>query len=580
MQRTREAAGAIAGVTVQEDLNQTLKTIARHTQRVLRSDAVTLYSYEETTGQFSEWATEILSPHDPEAARPPDKLTPKSVTWSILNISEPPYYHLAEDRASQDKLLGGRFVEAEGIEAAIGIQLRVGERKMGVMFVNFRSPHRFTSDEIATIQLFADQAAVAIHNAQLYEQVQKRATALQALYEAGKAVTSTLTLDEILSRIAEQAWKFTGHYGMPARFTHLALVEGNRLKFKAAYPSEYLPGLRKGVGDIDLEQDERIGITGRAVKAGRSQLVGDVTLNQDYIEYDPETRSELAVPIKLGEQIIGVINVEHPDYNAFDKEDQRDLESLAAQAAIAIQNAQQYYELEKTKELLAAQTFISWIGMVSSVWRHAIEKHALTIREQIQLLRLEMKKPSPRLSRIQEKLDTIERLASQILEKPITPPLTAEGGVNSVPINDLIRERTRQLWTAEPYKSVPLRLNLDLDEAATVRASPEWLRRALDILVDNAVEAVSDVSRPQITINSRSVGNLVEITVMDVGRGISEEIKAKLFREPIPKPKGARGLGLGLLIAQIIVRTYGGEIQLGATGPTGTTMVISLPLEM
>ena len=583
MQRTKDAAKVIAGVTVQEDLTQTLKTIARHTQRVLHSDAVSLYTYNEATGQLgNEWAMEILDPRAPDSARPPSEVRPSSVIWSILNLTGSPYHRLAEDRASEDALLGGRFVRDEGIKAAIGIQLRVGERKVGVMFVNFRSPHRFTSDEITTIQLFADQAAVATSNAQLYEQLRKRATALQALYEAGKAVTSTLTLDEILSRIAEQAWRLTGRYGAPARFTHLALVEDNRLKFKAAYPPEYLPGLRRGVGDIDLEQDGRIGITGRAVKTRQSQLVGDVTLDSDYIGYDPETRTELAVPIKLGERVIGVINAEHPDHNAFGEDDQRDLESLATQAALAIQNARQYDELRRTKGLVGARTALAWMGMVSSAWRHAVDKHALTIREQIQLLRGDLRRSlSPgAYAAMGERLDTIERLTTQILEKPMIPPLSAEEGVALVAINDLVRERARQLWQNDPYKQAKLQLDLRLDNATTVRASPEWLRRAFDILVDNAVEAVAGQEVRRIIISTELSDGRAKITVTDTGPGIPPEVHAKLFVQQVEKPEGTRGFGIGLLIAQAIVQTYGGDIRVESTGPTGTTVAIWLPLAM
>ncbi len=748
MQRTREAAGVIAAVTLQEKLDQTLKTIAQHAQQVLCSDVVTIYSYDEATGRFGEWAAEI-EPRKPDSARPPEKLTSDSVVWSILNLDKPPYYYLTEDRAKEDRLLGGYFVQAEEIRAALGIQLRVGEGKVGVMFVNFRSPHRFTSDEIATIQLFADQAAVAIRNArqyteivrdanlrkgllqagreimalqepkavlqnvvnimrdvlacdvvtlypydqdrgeigfpgyvagelrdrksldklgyvskdsvvgkllasgephfaddapndpvmsaggfvaregvrssagiplkfgdrvvgivfinyrvfhpfpdreqeafllfanqaavairnaQLFEQMNRKTTSLQALYEAGKALSGTLALGDILNHIVEQAWRLTGRYGKQARFSHLALREGRWLRFRAAYPRECLPGLQKGVGDIDLEGGGRIGVTGRAVKTGESQLVGDVTQDPDYIAYDGETRSELAVPIKLGKEVIGVINVEHPDGSAFDEEDRRDLELLAAQAALAIRNARQYEELRRTKGLVGARTALAWMGMTSSVWRHAIDKHAVTIREQSQLLRTEMRKPSPRLPYILEKLDAIERSANQALKKPIVPPLSGEEGVELVGLNDLVRERARQLWQNEPYKRTNLQLELQLPASAIVRVSPEWLRQAFDILVDNAVEAVAESEVQEITIGTQAAGGGAEIRVMDTGHGIPEEIRAKIGLEPIEKPEDAKGLGMGLLMAQTIAQTYGGELRVDSTGPNGTTMVIWLPL--
>jgi len=123
-----------------------------------------------------------------------------------------------------------------------------------------------------------------------------------------------------------------------------------------------------------------------------------------------------------------------------------------------------------------------------------------------------------------------------------------------------------------------LRLDLQLPPSAIVRASPEWLRRAFDVLVDNAIEAVAGREVREITIGTRAANGGAEIWVSDTGPGIPEEILAKIGLEAIEKPEDAKGLGMGLLIAQTVVETYGGELRVAATGPTGTTMAIWLPL--
>ena len=910
LQRTREAAEVITRVTLEEDLHQTLTIIAKYTQQVLRSDAVTIYSYDEVTGRLGAWAAEIHESREPDSARPPKELKPTSGVWGILGLDAPPFYHLAEDQVGEDDLLGGRFVRDEEIRAAIGIQLRVGGQKVGVMFVNFRSPHRFTEDEIATIQLFGGQAAVAIrnaqqyaeimrqanlrrgllqaaqqitgvrkpktilqnivnimrdvvacdvvtlytydqehnvvgypayvagelrypqklnelgyvdeesvvgkllksgqahfaedaltdplmsagnfvkredikssaglplmfgdrvlgiifvnyrdlhsfpewereslqlfatlaatalHNAYLFDQVEKANNGLQALYEAGQIISSTLALEDILERIAEQAWRLSGRHGKTPRFSHIALKEGRWLRIKAAYPPEYLAGPIRKMGDVDLKGAGPFGVSGRAVKEGKPQIVGDTTQDPDYIPHGSKTRSELAVPINLGEEVIGVINVEHPAPHAFDEDDLRDLTSLAAQAAIAIQNARlyersqivarisweatqsleldtflntlfaslkeifarrqipvclslmtynkdkniliphptsfypekkkvnavplnargimtlvartrepyyapdvsrdphylrllpdtrseiavpilfggellgvldlespvldaftpqdqqllktladqvavmlqnvrQYEALKRAKSIIGARTALAWMGMTSSAWRHEIDKHAVTICDLCQLVHQEIQKPSPRLYYIQEKVQTIERLAKQIQEKPIVPPLSSEEGTKPVNLSDLVSERAKQLWQREPYKKVELYLDLQMPDGVTVQVSPEWLRRAFDELVDNAVEAVRDRQVQKVTIGTRLARGGAEIWISDTGPGIPEDIRAKIGLETIEKPEDARGLGMGLLIAQTIVQTYGGEIRVENTGPEGTTMVIWLPV--
>jgi C4-dicarboxylate-specific signal transduction histidine kinase len=171
----------------------------------------------------------------------------------------------------------------------------------------------------------------------------------------------------------------------------------------------------------------------------------------------------------------------------------------------------------------------------------------------------------------------MERLASQIMEKPITPPLSAEEGVATILVNDLISERAKRLWEHEPYSTTQLSLDMRLEPSAVVRVSPEWLTRAFDMLVDNAVEAVKGQAVQKVTISMRRSEGIVEILVSDTGPGIRADVMEKLFLEPIPKAPSERGLGVGLLMAQTIVQTYGGEILVGSTGPEGTTMIMRLP---
>jgi PAS domain S-box-containing protein len=482
----------------------------------------------------------------------------------VFNIAEAPF---------------GRpdLIEEEKLCTALVAPLIKGEELIGILCVYSRNePRPFGEREEELAGVFANHAAIAIQNARLYDETNRRAAVLQALYEAGKAVTSTLTLKEILDQIVKQAWKLATPHGRPTHFSHLALVEDNRIWFEAANTREIKKELIGRVGELDLERSPRIGIVGRVVQTRKSQNVGDATLDPDYVELRASTRSQLAVPVVIGERVFGVINVEHPAYAAFDQEDLEALEHLAAQAAVAIQNARQYEELGQIQGLVGARTALAWMGMASSNWRHTIDGHAISIREQAQHLRSDLDLGLP----VNDRLDTIRQLAGKILEKPITPPLSNEEGVESVPIGDLVQERLAQLWHYKPYDAAEFEINLDLEDCATVRTSPEWLRQALDALIDNAVEAMitSETKQVLVTIGQKREG--VEISIADTGVGIPEDVQPKLMQEPIKKVKGVKGQGMGLLMAQTIVQAYGGEIYLKRTGPAGTTMAIWLPLEM
>ena len=138
------------------------------------------------------------------------------------------------------------------------------------MFVNFRKRHRFTNDETINIELFAHQAAVAIDNAYMFEQQtvlynqQKRhLAALEALYNAGRAFSGTLDLDEILDHVAEQAYQLALPAGEHTHFSYVKWVENGKIYLKNTYPRNKLDKAKKKVLVIDLEKDLPIGISGR-----------------------------------------------------------------------------------------------------------------------------------------------------------------------------------------------------------------------------------------------------------------------------------------------------------------------------
>lgn len=572
----RDTAQMLAELTLLGDLKRTLDSIASRTCSVLRCDVVTLYTYDQERDEFHHPPV-MVGVRNEEKVIGFGYVARDSVPYRIVVRDE---VYLTED-SPNDPVMRGGFTDREEIKSSIGIPLAAAGQKVGVMFANYRNHHRFTTDELNHVSLFAGQAAVAIYNAHLYNHMQERANASHALYRAGRALIESLDLDQILSKIAEQARLLASYKGERAHFANILLVEGTTARFVAGCPQIEMKRIEKEVGEtIDWVNGKsgRIGVVGRAINLKRPQRVGNVHEDPDYVVFHPETTSELAVPIVYDNQVIGVINVESKEINAFDKDDERDIESLAAQAALAIENARQFRELKRAKTLVGARTAVAWMGMASSAWRHANQGKAITIKDEIEFLQ-ELLPVKALTKDILERLKKIERLAREISEEPVTAPLSSEESVESVIINDLVQSRLKQLWENEPYNSVDLETVLQLGDSATVRSSREWLRRVLDILIDNAVDAMQGKAQKCLTVMTLMEDDRVKITISDTGTGIPEPIKAKLTSEPIKKPKGSKGQGVGLLMAQTILQAYGGEIQIGSTGINGTTMVIVLPME-
>jgi len=167
------------------------------------------------------------------------------------------------------------------------------------------------------------------------EQKQIRPAYLQALYEAAQIINQSVELEEILQHIVEQAWKITGTDGNQAQYCTILLKVDDKLEYVASYPQNYLRHSPKMV----LQEVTKLGVTGRALMTAQIQLVNDVNLDIDYISVDSVIRSELAIPIESGGEVIGVINVEHSQPNAFNRQDVKVFATLAELAAAAIARA-------------------------------------------------------------------------------------------------------------------------------------------------------------------------------------------------------------------------------------------------
>jgi signal transduction histidine kinase len=359
-------------------------------------------------------------------------------------------------------------------------------------------------------------------------------------------------------------------------FISLYERDNNKLILKASYPPRLFSKLKESIGEIDLLNGHRGGIVGRAAMTKNTNLTSDVRVDPDYINLDAGTRSELAVPIIVGDEVIGVINVEHQEINAFDQEDMQIIKALADQAGIAIQNARRYEEIQRTKGLIGARTALAWMGMVSSTWMHSIRGKAVNIRNIAALMRMDLKTKVD-LDDIDSELEMIDRLASDILERPITPPLASEEGSRTFDINELLETRVQRLREDISKSDIITDLKLEANKPMLVSASPEWIRRGVDLLIDNSIRAMASSSTKLLTISSSVVGEQIEILIRDTGKGISSELKSKLFTEPIAKKKGEKGFGMGLLMAQAIFQAYGGNVELVRSNPSGTTFAINLP---
>ena len=243
-----------------------------------------------------------------------------------------------------------RYVEAvPGSNAELVVPLRRKGRVIGALNLLSENVGQFTLVDEAVLRQFGANVAVAIENARLLEHEREYTSTLETLAEVAREFGSILNLDELLTHLASVTRRVVDY-----RTFGILLVdaETNELEMKTAvrYGDQRVP-TRVKVGE---------GLVGYAALHKQPVLVPDVSKDPRYIRVVEDIRSELVVPLMVRDRCIGVFDLESPELDAFKKSDVEVLTLLAAQAAVAIENARliqtiRVNEVRLEKEIRFAQ---------------------------------------------------------------------------------------------------------------------------------------------------------------------------------------------------------------------------------
>jgi sigma-B regulation protein RsbU (phosphoserine phosphatase) len=236
-----------------------------------------------------------------------------------------------------------RYISAvPDVRSELAVPLIVKNKLIGVIDIESPQPDHFTEEHKRILTLIASRMAVGIENARLYTRTTRQARTLLLLNEIARELTSILNLDELLKRIAELLSRLIDYQ----MFSILLLdTTGEKLQHRFSLRFQE---------NIHLKHDIPIGegVVGYAVQHKEVVLVSDVTKDSRYILLNPETRSELAAPLIYKDKVIGVLDLEHTRRGFFTDDHKRTITTLAAQVAIAIENARLYEQIERQEKRL------------------------------------------------------------------------------------------------------------------------------------------------------------------------------------------------------------------------------------
>ena len=244
---------------------------------------------------------------------------------------------LLVDDVSKDE----HYISANpNVKSELAVPLLVKNKVIGVLDIESETLGYFTPEHQRLLELVASRMSIAIENARLYTRVSRQAQTLTVLNEISREITSILDLDDLLERIGQLLKRV-----IDFQMFSILLWNERTQQFEHRFSSRYGERITRE-RTIALGQ----GIIGIAAQQREPILSPDTRKDSRYIAENPETRSELAVPLLNKGQVIGVLDLEHTRVNYYNEDHQRTLSTLAAQVAISIANARLYQRIHEEEQ--------------------------------------------------------------------------------------------------------------------------------------------------------------------------------------------------------------------------------------
>jgi signal transduction histidine kinase len=472
---------------------------------------------------------------------------------------------------------------SDAVRAELAVPIRMGIKVVGVLDLHSAEVDAFGPQDVAMMELLADQLSIAIENARLYGEIRQHIEQLTTLNKISQAVTSTLDLQETLTIITDHTTRLLG-----VAATSVVLYDEERedLWFAAAsgQGSEYVLGMRLAIGQ---------GIVGSVFQRGQPLLVSDTSKDTRWFGgFDEEsgfaTRSILCVPLQARGQTIGAIEAMNKETGSFDEEDLRLLTAMAAPAATAIENAQLYEavrqsmrKLEETQAQLIQSAKLAAVGELAAGVAHEINNPLTSIIGFTRLLLEDLSAEDP----MRTDLEMIDREAArtrQIVRSLLDFARAGDPVLAATDLNALVEEAVILVCTRSVLAKVSL--EKDLSSLPPVMLDANQIKQVLVNLLNNAVQAMPEGGRLNISTRlaegevDGAIRQMAAVCVSDSGVGIPPEDLVRVFDPFFTTKEVGQGTGLGLSVSYSIVEKHGGRIEVESALGDGSTFTLLLPI--
>lgn len=449
-------------------------------------------------------------------------------------------------------------------------------KRIGTISIQSDKTCAFFQKDADLLEALGTHAAIAIENTRLFESTQQSLKEVNALYLISQGLAASLDTDQLIQDVLTMLRQNFGYYYV--QICLLDTTSGN-LVFK------------RGSHEVDSKLFEEgfqlprgKGIIGYVAETGIPFVTNNVN---DVVFFHhnpllPNTQSELAVPIKVAGNVVGVLDIQHEPPHRLSDEDLQLMITVADQLAVALQKANLYADLQKSlqqekstrSQLLQAER-LALIGQLLASISHELNNPLQTIQNALFLLKDELKHSEDGkqvLSIISSEADRMGALLNQ-LRSTYRPVQTEE--FKPVQINDIIQDVHKLISTHLRHKNIKFICQLDL-ELPLVQGIADHIKQVALNLFMNAVEAMPTGGDLLVETRSAPAKDEIMFSVKDTGIGIDPDLLARIF-QPFVTNKEA-GTGLGLTITHEIVQQHHGRILAENSRDGGAKFIVWFPV--